>query len=117
MHGINADLIGMKRFFEWYGVKVDWHTKSDSSAARSMALREGVGRVRHLDIGVLWLQEQQLRRIVELTKVLGTSNPADLKTKHLGQESLKQNAEVLRYDFRQGRSVTTARLHPSLIHI
>jgi hypothetical protein len=73
--------------------------------------RQGVGRVRHLDIGVLWLQEQQLRRVVELTKVLGTSNPADLMTKHLAQESLNQYVEMLRYEFRQGRSSTTARLH------
>ena len=70
--------------------------------------------MRHLDIGVLWLQEQQLRRVVELTKVLGTSNPADLMTKHLGQESLNQYAEVLQYDFRQGRSATTSRLHSAL---
>ena len=58
--------------------------------------------MRHLDIGVLWLQEQQLRRVVELTKVLGTTNPADLMIKHLAQESLNQYAEVLQYDFRQG---------------
>ena len=70
--------------------------------------------MRHLDIGVLWLQEQQLRRVVELTKVLGTSNPADLMTKHLGQESSNQYAEVLQYDFRQVRSAATAHLHSAL---
>ena len=43
--------------------------------------------------------------------MLGTSNPADLMTKHLAQESLNQYAEVLQYDFRPGRSATTARLH------
>ena len=47
---------------------------------------QGVGQVPHLDIGVVWLQEQQLRRIVELTKVLGTGTPADLMTKHPAQE-------------------------------
>ena len=67
--------------------------------------------MRHLDIGVLWLQEQQLRRVVELTKVLGTSNPADLMTKHRGQEALNQYAVVLQYDFRKFRSATIARLH------
>ena len=43
--------------------------------------------------------------------MLGTSNPAVLMTKHLGQEALHQYAAVLQYEFRQGRSVTTARLH------
>ena len=44
----------------------------DAAAALGILERQGVGRVRHLDIGVLWLQEQLLRRVVELTKVLGT---------------------------------------------
>ena len=47
----------------------------DAAAAFRILERRGVGRVRHLDIGVLWLQEQQLRRVVKLTKVLGTSIP------------------------------------------
>ena len=42
----------------------------DAAASLGILERQGVGRLRHLDIGVLWLQEQQLRRVVELTKVL-----------------------------------------------
>ena len=73
--------------------------------------RQGVGRVRHLDIGALWLQEHQLRRVVELTKVLGTEHPADLMTKHLGRKLVKWYTAFLNYEFRQGRSDTTAKLH------
>ena len=67
--------------------------------------------MRHLDIGVLRLQEHQLRRVVELTQVPETENPADLMTKHLDQKLVNQYIAVLNYEFRQGRSTTTAKLH------
>ena len=106
-----CEAIGTVSLADDLGITLRVRLHVDAAAALGILERQGVGRVRHLDIGVLWLQEQQLRRVVELTKVLGTSNPADLMTKHLAQESLNQYAEVLRYEFRQGRSATTARLH------
>ena len=54
------------------GIKARVRLHIDAAAALGILERQGAGRVRHLDIGVLWLQEQQLRRVVELTKVLGT---------------------------------------------
>ena len=55
----------------------------DASAALGIIERRGVGRVGHVDVGTLWLQEQQLRRAVELKKVEGLKNLGDLCTKHL----------------------------------
>ena len=49
----------------------------DASAALGIVERRGVGRVRHLDVGTLWLQAQQLHKAVELMKVEGLKNPAD----------------------------------------
>ena len=37
----------------------------DASSALGIIEMRGVGRVRHLDVGSLWIQGQQLRRIVE----------------------------------------------------
>ena len=39
-----------------------FHGCIDAAAALGILERQGVGRVRHLDISVLWLQEQQLCR-------------------------------------------------------
>ena len=55
----------------------------DASAALGIIERRGVGRVRHLDVGSLWNQEEQLRRIIELKKVAGLVNPGDLLIKNL----------------------------------
>ena len=83
----------------------------DASAALGILQRQGVGRVRHLDVGVLWLQEQQLKQMIDLTKVAGTKNPADLMTKNLNKDQIDQYVEMLDFHFYDGRSATTAKLH------
>ena len=52
-----------------------------SSAAKSVASRVGLGRLRHLEVKFLWLQDAVRQRRLELRKVRGDSNPADWLTK------------------------------------
>ena len=40
-----------------YGMTFNVVCETDASAARAMATRRGVGRVRHLDARLLWLQQ------------------------------------------------------------
>ena len=94
-----------------FGIKVRVRLHIDAAAALGILERQGSGRVRHLDIGVWRLQEQQFRRVVELTKVLGTENPADLTTKHLAQDGADKSSSVFGYEYRGGRSATTAKFH------
>ena len=54
---------------------------TDSSAAKSVAARRGLGRMRHMDVCELWLQEEVLCRRVVLVNIPGVLNPADLMTK------------------------------------
>ena len=56
---------------------------SDASAGRSMAFRKGLGRVRHLETKYLWIQDLIKDGRVQLRKVKGIANPADIGTKHL----------------------------------
>jgi hypothetical protein len=57
---------------------------TDSSAAKSFVCRKGLGRMRHIDIRDLWLQEEVAEGRVVVSKVVGTENPADLMTKIFG---------------------------------
>ena len=59
------------------GISVASRLHTDASAALGIIERRGVGRVRHLDVGTLWLQEQTLRDNIEFVKIKGTINPAD----------------------------------------
>ena len=58
----------------------------DASAAIGMVERRGLSRVRHIEVDNLWIQEQEARRMLPLSKVFGGDNPADLMTKNVGIE-------------------------------
>ena len=56
---------------------------TDSSAARGIIHRAGLGKLRHLETGYLWLQAPVKSKKLQVRQVLGTENLADLLTKHL----------------------------------
>ena len=56
---------------------------ADSSAALAIADRKGSGKLRHINVRMLWLQEKERRGEVELRKIKGELNPADLMTKYM----------------------------------
>ena len=56
---------------------------TDSSAALGMCKRAGLGRVRHLDTGLLWLQTFVRDGTFVIRKIKGTENSADLGTKEV----------------------------------
>ena len=95
-----CEALGTVSLAEDFGLKLRVRLHVDAAAALGILERQGVGRVRHLDIGMLWLQESQLRRMVELTKVWGTSNPADLMTKHVAIDLVDKYSQQLGYSFR-----------------
>ena len=59
---------------------------ADASVALSIAKRQGAGKMRHIDVKSLWLQEKELQKVLEYVKVKGEDNPADGLTKHVRQE-------------------------------
>ena len=56
---------------------------ADSSAALAIADGKGSGKLRHISIRMLWIQEKERRSEIETRKVKGEINPADLFTKYL----------------------------------
>jgi hypothetical protein len=55
---------------------------TDSSVAKSFVATRGVGKMRHLEVKLLWLQEQVRRQRLRVGKVKGTANVADALTKY-----------------------------------
>ena len=62
----------------------------DATAAKVIARRRGVGKIRHLDTKTLLLQRHVMERTIQLLKVHGTSIPADISTKHLDQSAMRK---------------------------
>ena len=86
LHGIAkgmAHAIGFQSMCNDLGNKKPVRVHSDATAAIGIARRRGLGKLRHLDVEDLWVQEAIRTGKVELVKVLGTHNPADLFTKYL----------------------------------
>jgi len=69
----------------------------DSAAAIGISRRQGVGRIRHLSSKTLWLQQAVLKGVVELEKVDGRVNKADLGTKCHPGPRLRQLTMMLGY--------------------
>ena len=83
----------------------------DATAAKGILERQGVAKVRHIDVAVLWLQQQAAKKIIPLVKVDGTINCADLLTKHLATAMQLRHVKTMQLDFREGRAKQAAQLH------
>ena len=75
--------LGYKSLLKDLGVKAKVRVWTDSSATMGICGRLGLGKLRHIDTRSLWLQQKLREGALELRKVRGENNPADLFTKHL----------------------------------
>ena len=64
------------------GVACDLELLTDSSAAKGIVMRQGAGRVKHLDIKTLWIQEREDRGELAIKKIPRLLNWSDLLTHH-----------------------------------
>ena len=83
--------IGMRGIMEDLGIKVGIEIKTDARAAKGIASRRGVGKIRHIEVSQLWLQEKVSSGEVVVTKVPGQTNLADILTKYVGREDLDRH--------------------------
>jgi len=84
-----SEALGMQSIMRDLGWDCKIRLLVDSSAAKSIASRTGLGKLRHLEIKFLWLQECVRRGKVVLSKVRGDINPADVLTKPKSLEDMR----------------------------
>ena len=77
---------------------------AESSAALAIAKRKGAGKLRHINVSALWIQDIQDRECAEDIKIDGTKNPADLMTKHLTRDKIDSCMASISPEVRQGRA-------------
>ena len=77
---------------------------SDATATLGLIGNDGLGRARHIDVGVLWLQQRRLKQEIAYGKVAGTENCTDLFTKHVPREKLEKFVGDLGYRLEGGRA-------------
>ena len=110
----SCEALGLATLYKDLGMHTEVRVHMDASAAKGIIERRGLSRVRHLDVDVLWLQEQEARRMLPLTKVPGSQNPADLMTKNVNAEAIQKNMIKQGLEFRDGRAESASQLHSLL---
>ena len=100
--GLLADLTGMTLSVE---------LSTDSSAAKAIATRRGVGKVKHLETRTLWVQDQVDRGRIGLRKICGQTNVADLLTKYLSGVKLRDLMYSMPVMFESGRHSLAPMIH------
>ena len=99
--------LGYQSLLRDLGIDVELRVWTDSSAAIGICSRQGLGKLRHLDAHTLWIQQAVRSKRVDLRKVPGEANPADLFTKHsLSRERRMSLSKLYELEFRGGRATS-----------
>jgi len=99
--------LGQQSLMRDLGIKVKVRVWTDSSAAMGVCTRQGLGKLRHLETHTLWVQEKVRNKSIELRKVRGDVNPADLFTKYLpAKDKISQLVSLFECRYMEGRAVS-----------
>ena len=97
---MSTEVLAIIQMAQEWGMTLEGRVYVDSSAALGVVARKGCGKLRHIKIGTLWVQEKAEEGELVYKKVKGENNPADLMTKSLSQNVIDQHME------RMGQKVT-----------
>ena len=81
--------LGFQAMIGELGEKLGIELKCDASAAVGMVMRRGLGRVRHIDVTQLWLQEKAASGQISIKKVGTKENVSDCLTKGVSNPEMQ----------------------------
>ena len=76
-----AEALAVQALAEEMGWKMSVCVHTDSSAAKAVASRRGLGKLRHIELKYLWVPELVQEQRIAIKKINGLDNPADCLTK------------------------------------
>ena len=82
--------LGIRSLARDFGDELTIEIGTDSGAAKGILSRVGLGRIRHLDTGLLWIQHFVDKKIFKIVKLNGKMNSADLGTKDLAEADMRR---------------------------
>ena len=92
---VAAECLYVRTILEFWGYTPGIELQIDASSAIAIGSRHGLGKVRHMELKYLWLQQLVATKHVRLLKVRGTEHPPDMGTKHLSRESLAKCIDMV----------------------
>ena len=109
--------LGLKALCADMGVPVNVRVHTDASAAIGMARRRGLGKVRHLAVSDLWIQDKVACKEIELLRVKGSENPADILTKPVEAKILVGHKAALGLVQEEGRASSAAAISDEVVQM
>ena len=100
----SSEVLGMKSLAADLGIELEANVLTDASAAVGICRRTGIGKVRHLAVGQLWVQERLRSGDFRLHKHPGECNPGDMLTKHVPRELVQRHTAAMGLSFPAGRA-------------
>merc|ERR1711873_40802 len=85
-----GNAMGITGVFQDVGIQCTIILYTDSSAAKGISSRRGWGKVRHIELSELWLQDRVNRGKIRVWKIRGEDNFGDSLTKHASAERIAQ---------------------------
>jgi len=95
--------LGLKSMLGDFGVVVAIGVNTDASAAKDIANRKGLGKVQHIAVNQLWIQDRVTRGDLTINKVNGKEKIADILTKHVNSEDIRGHLHKTGQTIGQGR--------------
>ena len=95
--------LGLRNMLDDLGMKVKIRVKTDASAAKGIASRRGAGKVRHIEVSQLWVQDKVASGEVVLQKVSTCDNVADAMTKNVSNDILQKHMNLTSQEVEIGR--------------
>ena len=99
------------------GGKVNIDLYTDSTTGKGMATRIGLGKVRHLDTGLLWIQHHVGRQDIRLKKVDGKANLADVGSKDITVEVLTSLMDRMNFKEAKGRHAKALKVADGVVDL
>ena len=107
----SVETLGLLSMCKDLGWKLHGEVWGDANAALGIINRTGLGKTRHIQTGLLWIQQVSADQRLKFGKVLGTDNPADLFTKYFDEKTCIHHTRNLGYNVAQGRPEDAPQLH------
>ena len=99
--------MGMISIMKEFDIEAKLKVKGDAVAAIGIVRRQGLGRIRHLAVADLWIQQRSKDGSVSYEKLDGTKNTSDILTKAVEGEVLNRHMEAFGLEFAEGRHEDT----------
>ena len=95
--------LGLQSVLKGFNIECSMTFQSDASAAVAISNRRGHGKVRHIEVCQLWLQDKVSQKVFSINKVGTDDNLADALTKGVDATAIQKHLEGVRVELRCDR--------------